>query len=107
MSTSDSHLRGMRPVVLGVLSIGAIAAGALTPVANADCVDSQGQIGTCVAADPVAAQGGFGVNPAPAAAPRGAPAIVDLQPSTMRAICAVSACFLITDWPRAGIGGKT
>jgi hypothetical protein len=109
MVTSAAHLRGMRrTVAIGLLSMGTIAAGALTPgVANADCIDSQGQVGKCVAADPATVQGGFGVDPAPVAPPRGAPPIGDLQPSTMRAFCAISACFLITDWPRAGIGGKT
>lgn len=37
----------------------------------------------------------------------GAHPVVDIQPSIMRAVCATSSCFLVTDLPGAGIGGKT
>jgi hypothetical protein len=42
-----------------------------------------------------------------AAPPTGAPRVADLQPAIMRAVCATSACFLVTDIPDAGVGGKT
>ena len=112
MSISDAHLRGMRRTVLvGLLSIGTIVGGAVSPgVADAVCTESDWQVSKndkCMAADPGTVQGGFGSNPASVAPPQGEPPIVDVQPSTMRAFCAISACFLITDWPRAGVGGKT
>ncbi len=102
MSISDAHLRGMRRTVLvGLLSIGTIVGGSASPgVADAVCNEPDGQVSEndkCMAAAPETVPGGFGSNPAS----------VDVQPSTMRAFCDVSACFLITDWPRAGVGGKT
>jgi len=73
------------------MAIGTIAGGAAGEgVANADCIDSGGQIGTCMAL----------------ITSRGTPPVVDMQPSTVRAFCAVSACYLVTDLPGAGIGGK-
>lgn len=111
MSIPNPHLRGLRrTVIVGVLSIGTIVGGAVSPgVANADCIEPEEQVGNCMgwAADPEIMQGGFGSNLALVAPPRGAPPIVDMQPSTMRAICAIAACFLITDLPGAGVGGKT
>lgn len=40
------------------------------------------------------------------AASAGAQPAADSAPSTMRSVCATSPCFLITDLPGAGIGGK-
>lgn len=64
-------------------------AGLASGVANADCTDSDQRIGACIAA---------------VAHPRTAPPPVET--SALRALCAVSACFLVTDLPGAGIGGK-
>ena len=92
MNTNGVHSRGLRrTVAVGLISIGTIAGGAAgADVANADCIDSGGQIGTCMAL----------------IASRGTPPMVDMQPPTMRAFCAVSSCYLVTEMPGAGIGGK-
>jgi hypothetical protein len=98
MSTFDA-LRGLRrTTAIGLLSIGTIAVSTVSPVvAHADCTDP-GQVGknsNCMATNPGTPQGCFGSNPASVAHTRGAPPSADIQPSTMRAICATSACFLI------------
>jgi hypothetical protein len=41
-----------------------------------------------------------------AADPHSAP-VVHVAPSDLRGLCDVSACYLVTDVPGAGIGGKT
>jgi hypothetical protein len=35
-----------------------------------------------------------------------AASVADVQPSSLRALCDVSACYLVTDIPGAGVGGK-
>jgi hypothetical protein len=70
MSTSSTHLRGMRrTAIVALLYIGAIAG--------------------------------------PSAADSHTASVVNVQPSTLRGLCDVSACYLVTDIPGAGVGGKT
>jgi hypothetical protein len=110
MSTFDALSGLRRTVAVGLLSIASITVSTMSPVvAQADCTDPGQvlQIGNCMAADHGALQGGFGSNLASVAPPQGAPPSADLPPSTMRAFCAISACFLIENRPQAGIGGKT
>jgi hypothetical protein len=112
MTDSDSRLRGLlRTVVVSMLSLATIAGGAVSSgVATADCNDPARQASqndTCVAVAPATVPGDFRYDPAGVVPPWSAPSFADMRPSTMRALCAISACFLITDRPGAGIGGKT
>jgi hypothetical protein len=49
----------------------------------------------------------IGVVAGPSAANPHTSSVVNVQPSTLRGLCDVSACNLVTDMPGAGIGGKT
>jgi hypothetical protein len=107
MSISDTR---RRDVVVGLLSVGAIVGGVVSPgVAGADCIEPDGKVKSayCTAADSAAAQSGLGSSAASGVPAHSAPPIADMRPSPMRAFCAISACFLITSRPQAGIGGKT
>jgi hypothetical protein len=79
-----------RTAIAAALAMGALA-GSAPGVAGADCVDDHMQIGSCMAA---------------VAHARTAPPVVGIEPAAMRAFCAVSECYLVTDLPGAGIGGK-